>query len=236
MRNPVICIIILLFCSLTQGGQLTAGVAQMPMYAESADEGVLINFIKALSEESGNEIRIRLLPFSRSMQFVKNREVDFHVPLIEAPYSTGRELDYDYSTATIFHVNFVLYDNKNNPVDLSELDQYIIETDTVHKEYFDFKIHPSACLACSIKKVAAGRLDGLIYADMAIDPLIKRYNLANIQRRLYKTFEVKMVLPKGSRGGELDLMLSNTIDQLRHKGKLQRVLNSIDQPFDDWQP
>lgn len=150
MKKTAVCCLILLFCSLTHGGQFTAGVAHMPLYAESADEGVLINFVKALSEESGREINIQLLPFSRSMQFVKNRQVDFHLPLIKAPYSSGRELDYDYSTATIFHVNFVLYDNKDNPVDLNQLDKYTIETDTVHKEYFDFKIRASACMALSL--------------------------------------------------------------------------------------
>lgn len=236
MRKVLFFFILWLTCVPSHSEDLTAGVAQMPIYAESATKGVLIDFVKALSEESGAPIKIMILPFSRSLQFVKNHRVDFHLPLIEAPYASGRALDFDFSTETLFHVNFVLYDNKNNPVDINALNELNIETDHAHKEYFDFDIRPSACMECSIKKLNTGRIDGLIYSDMAIDPLIKRYDLGNIQRRLYKRFNVKIILPKGARGGELDLMLTQTINTLRRNGKLKQVMEAVDQPYVNWQP
>lgn len=231
-------VIFIVLCTPTHGAPapLIAGVAQMPFYADNAEKGVLINFIHALSEESGVPITILVLPFARSMQFVKNGKVDFHLPLIKAPYTSGRALDYDFSTETIFHVNFVLYDNKHKPVNPTLLNRLVIETDLAHREYFDFDIQATTCLECSIKQVDAGRIDGMIYADMAIDPLIKRFKLNNVQRQLYKVFDVKIILPKGTRGGELDLLLSQSINRMRRNGKMLLTLGAVDQPYQNWQP
>lgn len=236
MRRYLTLLLLVLLALPCRSLQLTAGVAEMPVHAEATIQGILIDLVNALSEESGADIKIQVLPFARSMQFVKNHKLDFHLPLIQAPYARGHEQNYDVSTATLFHVNFVLYENRHNPVDLSHPEDFTIETDIAHKDYFDFNIHATACLECSIKKVNSGRVDGLIYADNAIDPLVKMFNLTHIRRKLYKTFEVKIVFPKGGRGGPLDRMLSQAIGELRSSGKLKRILGTIDQPYDNWQP
>lgn len=215
---------------------LTAGVGELPLYAQTQKHQIFVNFLNALSIESGITIETINLPFARSLQLVKRRQIDFHLPMIQAPYASGRQTDYDYSTETLFYVNFVLYDNRQKPVDIKRLHDYIIETDFAHKEYFDFDIHPSSCIECSAKKLNAGRIDGLIYADLAIDPLIRKFELKNIQRRFYKRYHAKIILPKGERGGSMDRFLTEHITTLRNSGKLKAIFSDIDRPYDDWQP
>ncbi len=82
-------------------------------------------------------------------------------------------------------------------MDPNRLADYLIETDVAHTLYFPFDTQPSADILSSLKKLELGRIDGFIFADDATDPLIKANNLQNIQRQLYRRFEVKIVLPKG---------------------------------------
>lgn len=47
----------------------------------------------------------------------------------------------------------------------------------------------------------------------------EEYGLKNIRRQLYRVFEVKMVLPKRERGGEVDRILTSAIKKLRETGR-----------------
>jgi polar amino acid transport system substrate-binding protein len=216
--------------------ELKVSLAQMPIYAESVDKGVLVDLSKALAKELGMPLSLAVVPFARSIDNVVKGEADFHMPLIESPGYQKETLDFDLSTATIFHVNFTLYENKNKPLNMDALQGYTIETDVAHTNYFPFPTVASSCLDCSLKKVDAGRIDGFIFADFASDPLIKENNLKNIRRRLYRVFDVKIVLPKGARGGELDAKLSRAIEDMSARGDYQKIMNAIDLPFSDWQP
>lgn len=215
---------------------LTASIAQMPNYAESVDKGVLIDLMKAVEKEAGIKIKREVVPFARSMDNVINRKVDFHLPLIMLPNADEHKLNYGHSTETIFHVNFVLYTNKNKPLDTGKLASYKLETDRAHTQYFPFPIEPSTNLESSLKKLDAGRIDGFIFADFASDPLIKQNGLKNVQRSLYKVFDVKIILPKGGRGGDVDKLLSGAIQSLRLKGAYDQIMGQIDTPYDNWQP
>ncbi|QTA92862.1 substrate-binding periplasmic protein [Desulfonema magnum] len=215
---------------------LKASIAQMPIHAESKDKGVLVDLVKAIAEVSGHKTDIRVVPFKRSVYYVTSGKADFHLPLIKNPALREETLDYDYSTETIFHVNFVLYSNKNKAINKAHLKNYYIETDLAHVRYFDFPVHPSSKIKNSLIKADMGRTDGFIFADTACDPLIKKYNFKNIRRKLYKRFEVKIVLPKGGRGGETDKILTSAINKLRKSGRYQKIMGTIDLPYDDWQP
>jgi len=216
-----------------------ASLAQMPCYAESMEKGVLVDFTKALAEVSNGKITYQVVPFNRSMYAVENKQVDFHMPLIKLPDSKKAEiakLNYDYSTETIFHVNFTLYSNKKKPLDMKNLKAYKIETDNAHTPYFDFPITGVTNLEASIRKVDAGQIDGLIFADAAIDNIIKSQGIKNIKRELYHRFDVKIILPKGGQGGETDKMLSEVIGKLKKSGKFNTIMGGIDAPYDNWQP
>ncbi len=216
-------------------GKLKASLGKMPVYAESKDKGVLVDFTKAIAKELGIRIDIQVVPFSRSMKYVVSRKVDFHMPLIEIPDAESKNLNFDFSTKTIFHVNFVLYTNKNKPLDKTQLGKYKIETDRAHTGYFPFKAIPSSNIESSLKKLAKGRIDGFVFADFASDPLVRKNNLTMIKRQLYRVYDVKIILPKGERNGKVDKLLSKAINGLTKSGKFQKILGPIDNPYDNWQ-
>ncbi len=217
------------------GGGFKASLAKMPVVAESENKGVLVDLVKAISSQ-GSPIEYQVVPFNRSMSSVINGDVDFHLPLIKMPDNIAKNLDFDFSTETIYKINFVLYSNKNKKIDMNNLGKYKLETDLAHVGYFDFKISGSTDIAGSLRNVDLGRIDGFIFADAAADPLLKEKKFKNIARTFYKRYDVKIILPKGKRGGEADQMLSKAIAKLKKSGKYAKIMSTIDKPYEDWQP
>lgn len=227
---------LMLFTGTLFSQEFKASLAQMPNYAETMEKGVLVDLVKAMSKESGVTIDYSVVPFARSMDNVITKKVDFHMPLIVATNLDESKLTYDHSTETIFHVNFVLYTNKSKPIKKEELDKAKVETDMAHTQYFDFPVVASTNIAGSLRKLNAGVIDAFIFADFASDPIVKGETLSNIKRELYYRFDVKIILPKGENGGEIDKFLSKTIKAMREKGTFQSIMDKIDTPYDNWQP
>ena len=208
-----------------------ASLAQMPVYAEATDKGVLVDFVKAIAEVSKKSIDVQVVPFARSMKDVEDKKVDFHMPLIK-PLDMAKA-NFSLSTETIFHVNFVLYTNKNKPLDVNKLAGATIETDAAHTPYFPFEVKPSTSIEASLKKLDLGRIDGFIFADDASDPIIKANALKNIHRQLYKRFDVKVILPKGGENGATDKFLSDAVKKLRDNGQFAKIIGPIDHQYAD---
>jgi polar amino acid transport system substrate-binding protein len=236
----IICALVLsiLFLLPTTGFARTwkASIAQMPVYAESKEKGILVDFIKALEKASGEKIEYQVVPFARSISEVQERKVDFHLPLIQLPGSETGTDKFDYSTETIFHVNFTLYSGKNLDINPQNVQKFQVETDAAHVDYFTFPILQSFSLEGSLKKVEAGRIDAFIFADAASDAIIKQNKFVNIKRQLFNRFDVKIVLPKGERGGPIDNFLSQAISKLKKNGDFEKIMGPIDAPFAQWQP
>lgn len=214
----------------------TASLAKMPVYAESADKGVLVDFTRAMARAAGKEINFSVVPFARSMNNVVTGKVDFHMPLIAVPGIDMATLDYDYSTETIFHVNFVMYTKKGSNITKESLAGARVETDLAHVDYFDFTIKGSTNIELSLKKVDIGRIDAFVFADFASDPLVKKNKFKNIQRELFKVYDVKIILPKGGNGGPTDQFLSEAVAKLKSTGEFQQIMGQIDAPYNNWQP
>ncbi len=211
-------------------------LAKMPVYAESTDKGVLVDLVKTMAKTSGKDIEIMVVPFNRSIRNVVEGKADLHMPLIKNDVIDQNKLEYTYAKPTLWHVNFVLYTNKNKPIDKDNLKDYKIETDLAHVDYFDFPIKRSTRIDSSLKKVDAGRIDGFIFADFASDPIIKKEGLKNIHRELYKVFDSCMVLPKGGEGKATDVFLTETIEKMQADGSFEKIMSPIDKPYEDWQP
>ena len=81
---------------------------------------------------------------------------------------------------------------------------YQVETTGSLAGLFEFKpvITPGA--ETSLKKVDAGRVDGLIYAQEVTDPLVKTLGLKRIVRSLYSLNDITFGLQKGQSGSVLD--------------------------------
>ncbi|MCK6434953.1 MAG: transporter substrate-binding domain-containing protein [Burkholderiaceae bacterium] len=218
------------------GQNWKVSLAQMPVYAESTDKGVLVDLVKALERASGDKLELQVVPFPRSMSDVQEKKVDFHMPLIQLPGSETGTPKFDYSNETIFHVNFTMYSSKSVDVTPATASKFKVETEQAHVEYFDFPIVASNSIDGSLKKVNAGRIDAFIFADNACDPIIKAGGLSNVKRQLYKRFDVKVVLPKGGRGGAADKWLTVNIGKLRASGEFDKIMGKIDAPYQAWQP
>ncbi|MBT4286549.1 MAG: transporter substrate-binding domain-containing protein [Deltaproteobacteria bacterium] len=240
MKRKLIVAMALIFCFNIAHGQESskkyiASFAKMPVYAESVDKGILIDLVKAIARVEGVKIDRKVTAFARSMHNVKTGKADFHLPLIQLPGQNSAKLEYDHSSETIFHVNFVLYTNKKKNITLQNLEQFSIETDRAHTNYFDFKINASSCIECSLKKIAIDRIDGFIFADFASDPFVKK-NKLDLKRQLYHRFDVKIILPQGGNGGEVDQFLTSAIKKLRASGEYEKIMSKLDSPYDNWQP
>lgn len=228
--------------SLAVGSAHAAGktwkisLAQMPVYAESASKGVLVDFVHALEKVSGDKVELQVVPFARSMSDVQGGKVDLHMPLIQLPGSETGTAKFDYSTETIFHVNFTLYSGKNVGVTPATAAKFKVETEQAHVDYFEFPVIASSNIEGSLKKVNAGRVDAFVFADQASDPIVKGGSLSGIKRQLFKRFDVKVVLPKGARSGAADKWLGENIAKLRASGQFDKIMGAIDAPYQDWQP
>ncbi len=230
----ILFLFLFLFGEILKASDLKASIGQMPIISESHDKGFLPDLVKAMAAISGQKIYFEVVPFARSMEAVREGKVDFHIPLIE-PFDMSKA-QFSLSKTVIFKVNFVLYYNKNHPLDLSKLAGKNIESDKAHTSYFPFEVSPSSCIECSLKKVDIGRIDGFIFADTPCDPIVKSIPLRNIRRKLYRRFDVKFVLKKGAEGGTIDKFLTKTMSQLEKNGELKRIVGPFSQEYSDWQP
>ena len=237
--------------------KLRVSIPHMPVHAESADKGILVDFAKALAKKLQQDIDIQIVPFSRSIYYVSTNKVDFHLPFIKAnikpppspvaqkksnneqKYKQAKEYatNFIYSDETINHVNFVLYSHKDSLINIDKIHDYKIETDTAHLSYFDGVDMASDCILCSLKKVQFKMTDGYIFADSSTDPLLRlnKKILPNIKRQLYQRFEVKVLFPNTEQGHKLNKRISAVISEMRSTGELAKLLSSIDLPYEDWQ-
>lgn len=227
---------LILSSSIVYAADYNATLGNMPVYAESKDKGVLVDLVKEIQKESGNSINIKVLPFASSLYMVQKNRSDFHIPLIKNDIVDVDKLPFTYSSETIFHVNFVIYSLKDKIIDINNLSKYKIETDRAHVAYFPFKTSASNSILGSLSKINKGEIDAFIFADFATDPHLKDEKFKNFSRKLYKVFDVKMVLPKSNKAKQIDKMLSSSILKLRQSGKYQEIMGKIDLAYNNWQP
>ncbi len=214
--------------------------ARMPLSADIDKNdkvfGAYIDLIRELDRLTNTETEIVVAPFQRSVRNLIRGEADYHIPLIEIPGTNLEELPYAFSTETLFQVAFVLYSNKNNPLDINKLHEYDISTDLAHVDFFPFPVKGTSCLSCAIEMVDRGRLDGFIFAQNEIDPFVRQFNLKNVYRQFYKNFNVKIIIPKGQAGKTIDAYFSKGIKILRQRGEYDKILAPIITPYIEWQP
>lgn len=230
-------LLIILFSMISlNANEYKATLAQMPIYAESADKGVLIDLVKEISTVSNNQIDIKVLPFASSVNLVVFKKRDFHLPLIKNDIVDESKLPYLYSTDTIFHVNFVIYSLKDKNVNLDNLSTLKVETDRAHVSFFPFEVKASNSIEKSLEDVKNGKIDAFVFADFATDPFLKNMDNKAFKRELYKRFDVKIILPKSDKAKEIDTMLSDSIAKLRANGKYSQIIGPVDAAYDNWQP
>ncbi len=232
--------LVILSIPVLQASEWEASLANMPLSAVLDDEGSMtgayVDLIIAIDKLAGTQTKINIYPFNRSLHNLVTGQANYHIPLIEIPNKSNDDLPYAFSTETLFEVAFVLYSNKEKPLDIRNLEKYQLATDSAHVDFFPFKITGISCLSCGIKMVNAGHLDGFIFAQNEIDPFIRELKLSNIHRQLYRYFNVKIVIPKGDKGKQIDTFFTKYIGELRETGKYDKLLSPVLFPYQSWQP
>ena len=235
----VAALFVCLMLGQAQAADLKASLPIIPPLVESKDKGILIDLMKAMAEGyKDGKITWDVFPFARSMENVEKGRADFHMPQLVNPNISADRLPFQFSSDVIFRVVFALYTNKNNKeINPANVSKYKIETDLGTADFFDFSVTGSPDIESSLKKVDMGRIDGWIMAMPESDLALKKAGLKNIKRWEYKKYDVRIVLPKGPRGKEVDQVLAGIIKKLKADGKYQKIMAPIlDQKFENWQP
>jgi len=230
-----------IFVSNLQAKDYKISVGRLPLYSESKDKGILIDILKAMDEEyKDGKFIIEVYPFGRSIDNVATGKADFHFPTIGKNIWAKEDDIYEKelykkslrrSSASLTKTHFALYTNSSKPpLDLNNIENYKIETDIGHTIFFNKNMQGSTCLPCSLKKLSAGRIDGLVFASREIDFMIKEGGYTNIKRENFKIFGSKFILPVGKKGEEIDALLSSLIQKMIKDGTLEKVAK----PYTDY--
>lgn len=246
--NQILCATVILLVGFFSGDSASAkensakvptfnaSLAFLPVSAEDEQTGSLVQMLRLWEQATKIRINIGVYPFKRSLKMAIDGKSDFHIPLIKSPFKTADELGFDYSTSSLFPINFVLYSHKKLSLDKNNLAGYHIYTDAAHSNLFDFKILSSFDVRGALRKLDKGRIDGFIYADLETDPLIKAMGLKNIKRQFYRTYQVHAVLAKGKKGGAADKMITKAMKHIKDSGQWDKLRHPDYLIYDDWQP
>jgi polar amino acid transport system substrate-binding protein len=223
----------LLLPATARAGDIRISVAELPNGVSTAALSAAMKI--AFGKLAGTTLELTTAPFARSIGSVLAGDVDLHIPIIRPPHED--KAPYAVTTATILQTTFVLYTNKDKPIDKADLGKYKIETEPGHVGYFDFPVAASAGFEPSMQKLAAGRIDGYIFAGATIDPILERLKLTSIHREVFKQFDVAAAMAKSAKGGPIDQLFSQAMqgvaDDPAFKAETQKILAAYRGP--DWQ-
>ncbi len=226
---------------------LKASLAELPGLAEFPEKGAFVDLVKALDEAyTEGVIKIQITPFARSVGSVINGTADFHIPTIRNPAVDQSQLPYSTVKVSMGSVYFNIYSNTQNLITKKKLDAamasgknkmpYQIEGVGGIESQYPFHVIGSNSVENSLKKLSAGRIDALIWAQEETDAALKKLRLKNIHREPWMSFDDAIVIPKGARGEQVDKILSKALLALKKNGKLDVLYPKIHRPYEDWQP
>ena len=224
--------------SVTYGDAFKAAVMDLPVTAAFS------GLATAIAQVTNNTLDIQVVPPPRTVYLIENKVVDFTLPMLAMKDPAKvKVLNYDYSTAVMYKSSFVLFTNKNKPVDIEDLKKgntkgYKIETDISMVNQLEFTGIPSTSIEASLRKVAAGRIDGFIHSQASTDAVLKSLNLTSLHRQFYEEFDLVFPIQKGARGGRVDKMLTDGLARLHANGKYDQLIGDLVKAdsYIDWQP
>lgn len=228
---------------LLPGRDLHISVGRLPLYAESKDSGILIDVLKAMDQEyTEGRFLIEVYPLERSIDNVARGKADVHFPTIGKHVWSQEEDAYEKalgqrglrrSTCSLTKTHFAIYRNRGQAaLDTDDLEQYRIETDAGHQIFFDESMRGSTCLPCSVRKLSARRIDGLVFASREIDFMIQDLGIDNIVRQDFRVFGSKFILPATAAGEQTDRLLCELIARMIRNGRLEQVAQPYSEYFE----
>jgi polar amino acid transport system substrate-binding protein len=224
---------------------LNVSLAFLPKILESPERGVFVDLVRAIDEEySGGHFNIIVTPMARSIYNVINGKADFHIPMIRNTVIPADQLPYRFSTERLGKVVIVIYSHKDNPITAGMVKSainkkpfpYKLEIGRGLETHFEIPMTPISNLDSSLRKVNIKRIDALVWAQEETDHLVRTLNLTTIHREFFDEFDDVAIIPKGSKGDEVDAILSKAIKKLRASGRLKKLHQKIHVAYQDWQP
>lgn len=214
----------------------------LPGLIDAADRGPFIDLVHAMDEVyPAGRFHISVSPTGRVMDSVGRGTADLGLPAIRLHPTADADLPYRYSTASYGMVSFVLYSRKDQPITRAMIDQAVAKGSFgyhVEAPIFDwgFPVEPFSTFDGALKKVAAGRIDGFLWAQEEADLALRQLGLQNIHREFYGAFEDVFLIPRSPRGDMVDRIVTQTLDSLRKSNRLTTLYGKIHQPYNPWQP
>jgi polar amino acid transport system substrate-binding protein len=208
------------------------------------EHAVFIELIKLIDEVyPEGTIRVEICPFARSIKYVEEGEIDFHLPLIHNPLVSSENLRYRPIHEPLGPIDFVIYSHVDNPITRDKLDAaqklspfpYVLETDRGHAHLFDFPIEGQSTIEQMLKKLQAKRIDGFIYSQNT-DHFLRELRIKEVYRAYCQTYDVFPIVRKDANGDEVDRILSTALKTLKETGKLQQLWKRVSVPYQNWQP
>jgi polar amino acid transport system substrate-binding protein len=218
---------------------LRVSLPEIKNVCEQVEHCVFVDLVRALERVSGSDhfIVSGIFPYARSVQNLVSGQADMHFPVQINPLVAADRLPYRISSEPLHDTEFVLYRRKDRPdVTPESARRFTIATGRGLIEYFDFPVQAVDNIGAGLRMVDAGRLDGLVYTFRAADAEVRRLNLKNLYRAAWARYSVRIALPLGQAGAELDRTLTPLIRQLKASGEYDRVMAPlIGQKYSDWQ-
>lgn len=196
----------------------------------------LVEIVQAMDRATHSTTRVEVLPFARALKETAAGHADFHLPFIQdgaRPPPPGlayvTQVDFGYA-------QFVIYSRKSAPVDLSTLAHAgNVETEPGHEFIFDFPVHVTYCVPCTLEKILNGRTDALVVGAGVVDPLLKDPRYRGIHRAPYKRYPLRALVPAKRDNAATVRYLVEGATRIKASGELWRIL-PVNRPYEDWQP
>ncbi|OOE86650.1 ABC transporter substrate-binding protein [Salinivibrio sharmensis] len=214
-----------------------AHLGELPGLINLDGSGAFVDFVRYLDKQDpSTKILIEVFPIHRAINSVVQGRADFGLPAVR-PTREVSTLPFAFSEVSFGQVTHVLYTNRAAPLSVKELwaspSRYTIEAVPY---YMPFKVQRSHSIKQSLLRLAAGRIDGFVWAQEEADLALKELGLTMIKRAHFADFDDVFFIPKGIAGREIDAYLTRLITRLREQGNLMHEYRKVHRPYVDWQP
>ncbi|MEJ2794341.1 transporter substrate-binding domain-containing protein [Iodobacter sp. LRB] len=212
----------------------------LPEILENAETGPFPGLLKTINKYyPEGKISISIEPVKRVYLDTNNKNADFRFPIMKISEGADNYTPYQFSKEMLGKVSFVLYTFSKKPLTkedilkVANLAKYSIEAPPVN---WGFSTKSVVNLEQSLKKLNAGRIDALIWAQEEADYIIKKFKLNQIHRAHFDDYPDVLFLSCNQRGDFVNNALSKAIAAARASGELQKAYIKVHKPYQDWQP
>jgi polar amino acid transport system substrate-binding protein len=234
----------MIICILIAGGYVLSAKDYKVAILQLASSDTYNSLAKAIADETKNNFIIEIVPRSRALYLIENKQTDIVIPYTNIQSAKKQNaIQFDMSNI-LFKVVYVLYTNKSKNITADELKNgnpknYKIEVDSVLSNSYEFNAMSSTNLEGSLAKIDNGTIDGYITAQFTGDTSLKKLGLKNIARQQYSPYDSAIIIQKGTKDSEIDKMINDGVAKLKANGKFDKIMGALIKStgtYDNWQP